>query len=137
MKPMKLSLLEVVKMSLSRRLIKNKQVDVITDCLEIPLAQIRLAHKKEPAIDEKIEEEINKTKAELDKVIRQAETQAQDIIRSAREQSDAIKEKARDEGYKAGLHEGKRSGYQAGYNQAMQDTEEMKQKAKALLQNAH
>jgi flagellar assembly protein FliH len=136
---MKLSLREVVRISLSRKLIKNNQVDMVSGSLEIPLTPINLTSETEikPDIEPELQQELNKTRARLDEMKRQAEAQAADIIRQAREQAESIKVQAKEEGYQAGFQEGRQSGYQTGYDEAIQSTEQMKEEAKALLKNAH
>jgi len=128
---------------LYRKIIKYNQVDVVKSSLEIPLVHIIESEQKEERQqqDNKLAEEALRLEEKLAEIIRQAEQQANDIIRQAGKEADKIRKQARDEGYQAGLRdglqEGKRMGYQAGYEEAMKATEELKEKAKSLLQSAH
>lgn len=124
---------------MSRRLIKNNQIDIVSGSLEIPLTPISLTSQKEmqPDIDSEMQEEVCQTRERLDEMIKKAESQAAEIISNAREEAESIKQQAREEGWQAGFQEGRDSGYQAGYEEAIQSSEKMKEMARALLQNAH
>lgn len=124
---------------MSRRLIKNNRVDMMAGCLEIPLMPVSMTiNREKKTVDmPEAEERVSQTKARLDEMIRKAEVQAEGLIRQAREQAETIRTQARQEGYRAGLQEGKQSGYRAGYEEALQSMKEMEEQARTLLQNAH
>jgi flagellar assembly protein FliH len=132
-------------MSLSRKLIKNNQVDMGTDSLAIPVSPVRIIRKadpenskeKEAAYDRELEETALQAKAQIEEKIRQAEQQAKDVIDQAEGQAEAIRIQARETGYQKGFREGHQAGYQTGYKEAAQKTEEMREQAKALLSDAH
>lgn len=130
---------EVVRISLSRRLIKHNQIDMMSGCLDIPLSSIQVLKNRggESIKEGEAEEAAHETRAKQDEIIRQTELQSQQLIRHAGEQAETIKRKAKETGYQAGLQEGKQSGYQAGYDEALQHTKDMREQAKALLEAAH
>ncbi|NLU36669.1 MAG: hypothetical protein GXX01_06600 [Clostridiales bacterium] len=123
---------------MSSRIIKHNQVDIAGSSLEIPVVPIESEKESEkPAGDGQAAEETIRLNEELQELINRAEKQAENIIRQAHEEADSIRRQAREEGYQAGLKEGKRTGYREGYEEAVKETEELKEKAKALLESAH
>ena len=122
-------------MSLSHKLIKRDQVDISGGFLKIPVSPIELKMEREGEHNPNrhIGEEIRRTKASMDKLIREAERKARSLIAGAEEEVRFLKEEAKEAGYR----EGYENGYQAGYEESLKEVEEIKENAKALLKEAH
>ena len=126
-------------MSLSHKLIKYNQINLMTGSFRIPLSPIKLetGGERKSAIERETEEKVCQTAALLEDLIAQSKKQAEDIMLQAWEQAESIQIKAKEEGFQAGLQAGKQIGYQTSYDEGIQNTKEMKEQAKALLDAAH
>lgn len=123
-------------MPLSYRIIKNQEVGIDNEDIEIPIIPAEGLYKNDHCRNkENIDQ--NKLEIQVQDVITNAEDRAKNIIEQAEQEANAIKRKARESGYQGGFRKGQEEGYKQGYDRAIKDTNELKVNARQLLDNAH